>query len=183
MSLPLVSIAAIPPAGLRFPVGDWARGGASDGVGGEVSAVDGTIECLRRGPHVLAKGELSITARLPCDRCGELLDLQVSGPFACVYSPLSAIPERTEDDDGGPEVPDAFAGEADDVGEFDGVTLDLVQVVREFAALERPPRLLCADVDPAQDDACLARWKVRAGSTPSAPPSPFAALKNLRNPS
>jgi uncharacterized metal-binding protein YceD (DUF177 family) len=180
VSLPIVTIAAIPPSGLRTFVGDWARLAASEGAEGVVQSLDGRIELIRRGPHILARGEMSVVVRTPCARCGELLDHPFGGPFACVYSPLSAIPERAEDDDGGPDVPSEFAGEAEDVGEYVGDALDLNQVVREFCALERPLRVVCADLAPEQDEACLARWKVRAGPQPVESASPFSALKNLK---
>ena len=66
------------------------------------------------------------------------------------------------------------------MGEYVGDSLDLAQVVREYCALECPPRALCADLDPAKDDACLARWKVRAGDQPTESTSPFSALKSLK---
>ena len=184
MPLPLIPIASIPTPGKTFPVGDWARGAAAEGVGGVVQSLEGEITLLRRGPHVLAQGHLDTVARAPCDRCGELLDFPVAGEFAVVYSPLDAIPPRAEDDDGGPEVPDVFAGEAEDVGEYQGDSLDLLQVVREFCALERPARLRCGDLDPAADAGCAARWQARAGvplvDEVEAAPSPFAALKSLK---
>lgn len=181
MSFPLVPIAAIPTQGLRTSVGDWARAAAAEGLDGTVLGLDGSLELVRRGPHLLARGEVTLDARLPCARCGELLDWAMSTPFAVVYSPLSSLAVRPEDDaEGGPEVPSEFAGEADEVGEYEGDTFDLRQVVQELCAVEKPARLRCVDLDPATDDACAARWKARVGPIAEGSISPFSALKALK---
>lgn len=181
MSFPLVPLSSIAPSGLRAPVGDWARGAAGEGTGGEILSVEGEIELIRRGPHVLSRGQVVAVTRVPCGRCGELLEISVGGPFACVYSPLSELPTPgEEDEEPAPLIPSVFAGEAEEAGEYDGDAIDLRQVVRELLALELPARVLCADLVPEHDDACLARWKIRAGTVENPSLSPFAALKALK---
>lgn len=181
-----VALAAIPPTGHHAHVGEVFRPAAEEGMGGPVGTLDGHVELVRRGPHVLARGNVDAVGEVACDRCGSPLALRVAGEFACVYSPLDSLRERgeNEDDEGGPEVPEAFAGEADEVSEYSGDTIDLAQVVREFVALERPARVFCADVAPAAeraaaDAACHARIAaVAPADDVPLSTSPFAALKD-----
>ena len=180
-----VPLAAITPTGHHAHVGEVLRPAAEEGMGGPVSRLDGHVELQRRGVHVLARGNVDATGEVACDRCGAPLTLRVAGEFACVYSPLESLRERGENEDieGGPEVPDPFAGEADEVSEYTGDTIDLAQVVREFVALERPARVFCADVAPpaeaaAADAACHARIADVAPADVPLSTSPFAALKD-----
>lgn len=171
MSFPVVALDYIPTPGLQVEVADWACAGVAEGLGGSSGTVSGQVHVTRRGRHVVVRGALEGAATTACDRCGEDLRLLVSGDVDCVYVPVDELAARSEEEpeDDGP-----------DQGEYDGVALDLVHVVREFFALERPPRLLCADLDQAADAACLARFRAKANLGPSEPDPRFAALKGVK---
>lgn len=171
MSFPVVPLESIPTQGLTVDVGDWARAGCGEGLGGEVTAVGGRLVVTRSGRHIVVRGALSGAATTRCDRCGEPLHLSVSGDVDCVYVPVDELAQREDE-----EPPE----DAPEQGEYDGVALDLAHVAREFFALERPARMLCADLDPAADAACLARFRARANLGPSEPDPRFAALKGVK---
>ncbi len=159
-----VAFTDIPTPGLDIALGPWAAAACAAGLGGEVKAFDGALTLTRHGVHIAARGELHLVGDLPCDRCGEPLVVSLGGDVSIVYSPMAALPESTDDEDGLPQPPVDVGFSVDDVGEFDGVTLDLVAVVREWAMVERPSRLTCGQPDDADDEACQARFRALAGA-------------------
>ena len=183
MSFPVVTLEAIPTHGLSVEVRSWALDACGEGLGGSARSVDGQLEVTRVGPDIRIEGEIRGAALVACDRCGELLDLEVAADVSCLYlAPRPADQEEPETD-------------TDELGEYDGVSMDLAHVVRECLALERPIRMYCADlvpglvtglVDPsARDDvdiACLARFTARAGKTPAEIDPRLAALKGFKPP-
>jgi uncharacterized metal-binding protein YceD (DUF177 family) len=172
VSFPVISLDSIPTHGLTVQVQDWARGGCGEGLGGTATAVGGQFLVTRLARHIVVRGQLQGTAHVACDRCGELLTFSVAGETDCVYLPCDEIVANPNEDDSAQEAPDH--------GEYDGVALDLVHVVREFFALERPARILCADTDPAADAGCLARFRVRADLASPQPDPRFAVLKGVK---
>ncbi len=160
-----VALTDIPSRGLVVALAPmpWARRAAAEGLGGELRAFDGGLTVTRHGVHVAVRGEISATAEVACDRCAEPLVVSVGGDVSCVYSPLSALPERDDDEDGLPRPPVELPFEVTDVGEYSGDRFDLGDVVREWFLVVRPPRLVCADVDPDADSACLERFRLGAG--------------------
>ncbi|MFZ5475959.1 MAG: YceD family protein [Myxococcota bacterium] len=168
MSFPVVALEAIPPHGLVVPVQDWARAACAEGLGGPVRSVGGELRVTRVGRDVDVRGELHGAAQLRCDRCGELADLALDTEVSCLY-----LAPRGEDE----PLPEDDAAE---LGEYDGVALDLAHVIAESFALERPPRVLCGDLDPGQDAACLARYKARSGAPPPEPDPRLSALKGFK---
>ncbi len=171
MSFPVIQLDAIPSQGLTVALGDWARVACGEGLGGAASALSGQLELRRIGRHIAVSGSLSGAADGRCDRCGEPLSLSAAGEIHCSYVPADEVAAPAADED---------TGEVPEHGEYDGVSLDLLHVVREFFALERPPRMLCADGDPAADAACLARFRTRAGLGEPEPDPRFAALKGVK---
>jgi uncharacterized metal-binding protein YceD (DUF177 family) len=139
-------------------------------LSGVSSQVSGQLHLTRSGRRIVVRGHLSGTASLPCDRCGETLPLSVEGDIDCGYSPVDALAPPADD----------AAGDLEDEGEYDGVALDLVHVVREFFALERPPRVLCGDLVPGADEACLQRFRARAHLGAPPPDPRLAALKGVK---
>ncbi len=183
MSFPVVTVESIPTQGLQAVVGEWARAAVAEGLSGTPSRLSGELSVRRVGRHIAVVGALRGAADTVCDRCGEPLEIAIEGGVSCLYSPVDAIPEVSEDEErSGPAIPDGIAVEVEDVGEYDGVSLDLRDVVREFFAVERPARFVCADVVPDADAACSARWRERSGAPDPAAASPFAALKVLKPP-
>lgn len=173
MPFPVVALEAIPNQGLSVAVRAWAEGACGEGLGGVTSRVEGELTLTRQGKRIHVGGTLSGAATVACDRCGEPLPLEIEGEVACTYVPVSELaPARAEGDD--------EPSEPEDEGEYDGVALDLVHVVREFFALERPVRVLCIDFDPASDPACLVRFRGRANLAEPAPDPRFAALKSVK---
>lgn len=158
-----VALADIPAPGLDIALGPWAAAACASGLGGEVKAFDGALTLTRHGVHIAARGELHVVGEAPCDRCGDAVLVNLGGDVSIVFSPLASLPESTDDEDGLPEPPVDVGFAVDDVGEYDGVTLDLVAVVREWAMVERPTRLTCGQLDQAGDEACQARFRDRAG--------------------
>ncbi len=173
MSFPVVLLDSIPTHGLSVDVSDWARAACGEGLGGSPSRVGGHLEITRTGRHILVRGDLEGAATTACDRCGEPLHFAVAGDVDCVYLPVDELAQREQSEEEAPE-------DAPEQGEYDGVSLDLVHVVREFFALERPARLLCGDLDPAADAACLERFRARANLGPPEPDPRFAVLKGVK---
>ena len=183
MSFPVVPLESIPTHGLDTPVGDWARAAAAEAFEGEMVRLAGELSVTRVGRHVAVQGAIEGAARVACDRCGEPVELALGGPISCLYSPVDAVPVLDEDEDrAGPALPDGLPFAVTDVGEYDGVAIDLRDVVREYFAVERPARFRCSDADPSADEACTARWRARAGAPDPAAASPFAALHVLKTP-
>jgi uncharacterized metal-binding protein YceD (DUF177 family) len=168
VSFPVVALEAIPPHGLTVPVGEWARAACGAGLGGTVRYVGGELLVTRQGRDIAVRGSLRGGVTVACDRCGELLELDAEPEVSCLYLAPRADGESPAE------------SEADELGEYDGVTLDLAHVVSETLALERPFRVLCADLDPAQDAACMARFKARSNLPPSEPDPRLAVLKGYK---
>lgn len=180
MSFPVVRLDAIPPQGLVVQVGEWAVAASAEAMEGTIQALSGELKVVRSGPHLLTGGHVEATALVRCDRCAELLALTVSGRFSCLYSPVDALPEVDEHGDVNLALPDSWTDGVQEVSEYDGEAIDLSHVVAEFLAVERPSRVRCADLDPAADAACAARWKAGAGSSGPAAPGAFATLKDWK---
>lgn len=174
----IVALADIPTRGLVLALAEmpWARAAAADGLGGEVRAFDGGLTVTRHGVHVAVRGEISAMALVPCDRCRAPMLVSVGGEVSCLYSPLSALPEREGDDDGLPRPPVELPFEVLDVGEYSGTSIDLAEVVREWMLVERPARMVCADVDPHDDAACLERFRASAGPVAKPPVDPRLSI-------
>jgi uncharacterized metal-binding protein YceD (DUF177 family) len=168
MSLPLVPLDNVPAHGLTVQMGAWAQSAAAEALAGRDASVRGTLEVRRVARDLHVQGTLSGTAGVNCDRCGVEVPLTVTAVVDCLY----AAPRS--DDETLPE--DAYA----EIGDYDGATLDMAHVVGESLALERPARVRCADVDPTQDDACLARWRDAAGASASTPDPRLAALAGFK---
>lgn len=180
MSFPVVRLDAIPPQGLLVSVGEWAAASAAEVLEGPVRVIEGELRVVRSGPHLLCAGRVEATAEVRCDRCGEPLPLRVAGRFSCLYSPVDGLPEVDEHGDVNLALPEDWTDGVDEVSEYDGESIDLAHVVAEFLAVERPSRVLCADLDPAADAACAQRWRTGAGDLGPLAPGAFATLKNWK---
>lgn len=172
MSFPLVPLDSIPNQGLSVTIGDWALAACGEGLGGAAAGVSGALSLTRNARRIAVAGEVAGKATVPCDRCGEPLALAVEGAVDCTYLPVDEL-ASTPVDEPEPE-------EAPDEGEYDGVALDLRHVVAEFFALERPARFRCADLDPASDEACRARFRARANVGAPEPDPRLSALKGVK---
>jgi uncharacterized metal-binding protein YceD (DUF177 family) len=176
----IVSLADIPARGISVPLGAWAKAAAAEGLEGEVKAFEGEFLVTRHDVHIAVRGELHLVGEVACDRCGAPLLVSLGGDLSIVYSPVSTLPETVEDVDGLPHAPVEVELPVEDVGEYDGQKLDLAEVVREWATVERPFRLTCGELDPAEDAACQARFRSLAGTTGAPVVDPrFAILSTL----
>lgn len=168
MSLPFVPLENVPAHGLVVPVGVWALARAEEALVGKHVQVEGELRIARVGRDLHVQGELRAAATVACDRCGADVALRTDAELDCLYAAPRA------DDEALPE--EAYA----DIGEYDGAQLDLAHVVGESLALERPARVRCSDLDPAEDGACLARWRAAAGNPETAPDPRLAALAGVK---
>lgn len=176
----IVALADVPSHGLSVPLGAWGPAAAAAGFGGEVKAFEGAFVVTRHAEHLAVRGEIHLVGEVPCDRCGEPLVLSLGGELSVLYSPISSVPETEEDDEGLPRPPIALEEPVEDLGEYDGVSLDLAAVVREWATVERPVRLLCGELDEAEDAPCRARFRARANLTDAPVVDPrFSILTSL----
>jgi uncharacterized metal-binding protein YceD (DUF177 family) len=181
-TFPCVTPDSIPPHGLTVSLGPWAVAACVEGIDGELEKLEGKLKVTRHGVHLVVRGDLGAQVRLHCDRCRVLHALDISGRLDCLYSPVSTIPVREEDEEGDFPMPIELPEPVTDQGEYDGVSLDLRDVVREFFALERPPAVRCVDFNPASDVECMARWRSLAGPLDdgAATDHPFAALAGFK---
>jgi uncharacterized metal-binding protein YceD (DUF177 family) len=177
----VVPLDSIPARGLTVQLGPWAQAACERGLGvgglGVAATCAGALSLSRHGPHIRVRGTLSGAATLPCDRCGEAVSLRIEGQTDCLYSPVSTLPARGGDDADSPPLPPGAPTGVEDVGEYDGVALDLAAVVCEFFVLERPAVLRCGDIDAAAGPGCDERLRSFADrlvqpaeSNPTSPP-------------
>lgn len=165
----IVALADIPNRGMSVPLGPWARAAAAEGIAGDVGAMEGSLELTRHDAHVVVRGELHLVGEVACDRCRDPILVSLGGDVSVLYSPVNTLPETVEDELGLPKPPVDVGFAVEDVGEFDGLALNLADVVREWATIERPTRLMCGDFVEDADPACQARYQALSGSpaTPS----------------
>jgi uncharacterized metal-binding protein YceD (DUF177 family) len=168
VSLPIVPLDALSGPGLDVVVQGWASAEAAAALGGGVASLGGSLHVARVGSDIGVAGRVEAAANVACDRCGEPLVLRVASDVSCLYAAPRGVDEAL------PET------SYDDVGDYDGVALDLAHVVGESLALERPARVLCSDVGASTDAACHARWRSAAGHPERAPDPRLAALRSLK---
>ena len=152
-SFPVVPLETVPPHGLTVKVESWANDQAAQSLGGDLVGVTGNLYVKRTGNDLHVTGTVDGTANVPCDRCSANVRMRVRADVECLYAAPRGVDQALPED------------EHTDIGDYDGVALDLAHVVGESLALERPARVLCGEDDPAADEACLARWRTIAGDT------------------
>ncbi|MEL6343347.1 MAG: DUF177 domain-containing protein [Myxococcota bacterium] len=137
-------------------------------------SVDLTVE-RGEGRRVVVRGTASATLTGTCDRCLADVRLEIGGAVDLTYAPESETTSESGD-----EV--RLEEEELDLGWFDGLALDMGEVVSEQLSLWMPPRLLCEDpgVTRIQDGLCL---PIAYDDGPEVKrESPFASLANLKLP-
>lgn len=178
----LVALDDIPTRGLDVVLGPWAARACALGLEGEDARCEGRLHVSRHDRHILVQGEVRGSAVVRCDRCTAPQRFELAAELTCLYSPIDAIPERTEEEAADLGVPEGLPVSSCELAEYDGVRLDLAEVVRETFVVERPARLLCADmIGPAADPACQARWNQLSNQTLMDEVDPrLAVLSNFR---
>lgn len=127
------------------------------------------LTLARRMERVDVSGELEMTLRCACDRCGESVVLTIQGTVDQVYT--SPEPSGYEADY------DLVSSEMN-VGWHDGQAMDLEVILTEALALIGPDRVRCSDegvIRIGEDGPCELPASALEGG-PSRP-NPFAALK------
>ncbi|MCB9778865.1 MAG: DUF177 domain-containing protein [Alphaproteobacteria bacterium] len=132
-----IKIDDIPEEGLEFeiePDDAWAIAAAAAALEGDVVDLGFELQIERIAELVRVHGHFHGAVDRTCDRCGGELRLQVQGPVELLFEPHrhEALHEEHITD------PSEL-----DIGFFDGVALDMAEVVSEQLALALPPRLVC----------------------------------------
>jgi uncharacterized metal-binding protein YceD (DUF177 family) len=172
----------IPPHGINVRADlakDWAAAAAEKSLGSAPTALALVLFVERTGRHELeVTGTLSATALARCGRCLADVSLSLGGDVKLHYT----TPEQGADSDTNRDLRVGVDDEALDVGWFDGVCLDMADVVSEQLALWEPPRLVCdaPGVTRLEDGTCQ---PITYDSGPEVKrPSPFAKLAGLKLP-
>jgi uncharacterized metal-binding protein YceD (DUF177 family) len=146
----------------------WVREAARLGLEVEAEELDGELHIEKVASSLRVTGELRARARSSCDRCNAPIQLSLEGEVELLYSPLSGAPEADEVD---------LEEDDLDVGWFDGVALEMEQVVSEQLALWLPERKACEEegVERLVPGPCALPFPTEA--VQSGRQRPFAGLK------
>ena len=110
---------------------------------GAVDSLTGSLALEKRGTRVEVGGHVEVRTRRLCARCGEEMELVLDVAPELAYVPTG----EEEDSDSEVELEDGDLG----VGWYDGVTLNLVDVLCEAVALALPALVSCADTGPCDE--------------------------------
>ena len=135
--------------------------------GAETAVVVFTLRPL--ADQITASGNIDMTIRCACDRCGTSVILTIKGEFEQLYKPPGD--SETEADH------DLISDELD-VGWHDGQAIDLELVLTEALALNGPDRVRCEDNNVQRiegDGPCELPAEALEGGPTRA--NPFAGLK------
>lgn len=136
--------------------------------GAETATVNLTL--VRRMDRVEVSGDLEMRLRCACDRCGESVNLTISGDIDQLYT--------SPEPDGDYEADHDLVSSEMNVGWHDGQSMDLELILTEALALLGPDRVRCEDEGVeriGEDGPCELPDSALEGG-PSRP-NPFAALK------
>ena len=129
---------SLPDTGLVITVeksDPWANGAARIAFDAAAETLKGELHVRRIGPGVRVVGTLKASAIKACDACLESVQLEIGGALELYYEtpPVGQTGE--------------IELEADslDTGFFDGVELNLADVVCEFLTLQCPARVRCGE--------------------------------------
>ncbi|MCB9741285.1 MAG: DUF177 domain-containing protein [Alphaproteobacteria bacterium] len=168
-----VTLDSIPEEGLEIAVTTeqpWAVEGASSGVEGRVSALEGALYITRLDKEIRVRGELSATILRSCDRCVEDIAGVIGGELDLAYVPGRTLSAGTVD----------LNEDELDVGFYGDAGLDLSDVISEHFALLLPFRLSCDAPGFALADGQPCTWEPLSDSEEEEPVDPrFAALAKL----
>ena len=134
-----IRIDNLPDEGLDLSVDlaePWAADAARASLDQDPESLHADLNIAKVGGYIRVTGQGQAALLRSCDRCGADLRLRIGGPVDLYYSPPPT-------DDIGDIV--ALSRDDLDVGFFDGVALDLADVVGEQLALWMPSRVACGD--------------------------------------
>jgi len=146
----------------------WAHEAATRALEVSAQTLSFQLKVRRDGESVRVQGDLSVSIQRVCDRCLEPVELSIGGVVDLVY--VSSIGVKC--------AAESNLDESDlDVGWFDGLSLDMADVVSEQLALWMSDRILCDQSDVRR----LVAGQCEVLATDSGPDltriSPFANLK------
>ncbi len=129
---------SLPDTGLAITVeksDPWANGAARIAFDAAAETLNGELHVRRIGPGVRVVGTLTASAIKACDACLESVQLEIGGALDLYYE----TPPKGQTGE--------IELEADslDTGFFDGVELNLADVVCEFLTLQSPVRVRCGE--------------------------------------
>lgn len=132
-----IKVDDIPEEGLELSIGTgdaWAATAARQALEGPVDQLELSLQIDRIAELLRVHGHFHARVDRSCDRCGGDVRLTVDGPVELLYEPHrhEALHEEHITD----------ASELD-IGFFDGLALDMAEVVSEQLALALPTRVLC----------------------------------------
>lgn len=168
-----IAVDTIPDQGLSLSVdlsaGDasWALQAATEALGAPPEALAADLKVERLGDHVRISGRGSSAVVLPCDRCGEPVNLRLGGPIDLYYRPT------TKEDDADLEL----SADDLDIGWYDGEAIVLDDVLAEQLALWVPSRVRCGDRNVTQVGPPHPCALPPMTGPDLKPPSPFAKLR------
>jgi uncharacterized metal-binding protein YceD (DUF177 family) len=122
-----------------------------------------------RSDQITASGDIELTIRCACDRCGSSVILTITGQFDQLYKPPGEDQSEVDHD---------LITDELDVGWHDGQAIDLEVVLTEALALNGPGRVRCDDNNVQRiegDGPCELPAEALEGGPTRA--NPFAGLK------
>lgn len=139
-----IKVDDIPEDGLEIELDAqdaWAMDAAREALEGPVTRLHAQLQVTRIAELVRVSGQASAGVDRDCDRCGGPIHLELGGTVELIYEPppLAALAEE--------EIKDA---ELMDIGWFDGVHLDLADVLMEQLSLWLPARIRCGQAKVSQ---------------------------------
>lgn len=166
-----VHVEEIPDDGLPISADqgtEWAAQAAELAFGSPSESLSFALRVTRVGDYVRVSGRGEAAAVLPCDRCGELVRLRLSGPVDLYYAPdnAGAMPGST-----------LLCADDLDIGWYDGAVIELGDVLSEQIALWEPDRVRCSDrgIEPVGGPRPCTPLPDRVPEQKA--PSPFAKLR------
>lgn len=124
------------------------------------------------GRDVFAEGAIAVEGEALCDRCTEAVPVRLAGTFHTVLVPK-------EEESGLPKV--ELHEEDLEVAYYDGVGIEVADILREQAALALPSKVLCRDDCRGICPACGAnRNREECSCREETGNRPFDVLKNLK---
>ncbi len=160
----------IPEEGLYVETDDtdtWAFQAASQAIEGPVHELKVVLTLTRIAELLRVSGTASARGGHVCDRCGGDLEISIGGKVELLYEPI-----------GKPDSDEVHLTDPSDldIGFFDGLALDLTDVIMEQFALWLPDKVVCGGRGVKQVGAA---WSCAVAAQPEVPEreNPFAKLR------
>lgn len=165
-----IRVEDIPDEGLIVEIDQedgWAVQAAAEAVEGEIHDLRVELQLSRIAELLRVSGKASARAHVACARCGGDLELALAGPIELLFEPFRPPTVDEEHLTDPAEL---------DLGFFDGVSIELGDVVMEQFALWLPDRVICGLSQVQQRGG---PWRCELPSQPEPPgrENPFAKIR------